>query len=101
MFNVKVTFQQRIESLREAVTHGEIESIRLADDEIRAHIEEIAQASDVLMAKQELEQLLDEYQEFIVKVEGIQQRLGDRLRDVQRGTRASNKYHSMMKPTAA
>jgi len=96
-----MAFQQRLTSLREAVVNGELDSIRRADDEIRAHIAEFAQQSDVSIVKRELEQLLDEYLEFIERVEGIQKLIGAQLRDVQRGNLGSSKYQSMMNPTAA
>ncbi len=83
------------------MTNGDLESIRRADDEIRAHIEEFAHQGDVSIVKRELKQLLDEYLEFIEKVEEIQKLIGDQLRHVQRGSEVSNQYHSVMKPTAA
>ena len=83
------------------MNNGELESNRRADDEIRAHIEEFAHQGDVSIVKRELKQLLDEYLEFIEKVEEIQKLIGDQLRHVQRGSEVSNQYHSVMKPTAA
>ncbi len=97
---MNVSFQRLIRSLREAVSNGELESIRRADEEISAHIEEFAQQGDVSIVKRELEQLLDEYQGFIDKVEEIQKLIGDQLRHVQRGSEVSNQYNSVMKPAA-
>ena len=96
-----MAFQQRLTSLREAVVNGELDSIRRADDEIRAHIAEFAQHGDVSIVKRELEQLLDEYLQFIERVEGIQKLIGAQLRDVRRGNLGASKYQSMMNPTAA
>ncbi len=96
-----ITFQQLLTSLREAVTNGELESIQMVDHEIKAHIEEFSQQGDVSIVKRELEQLLDEYLEFIEKVEDIQKSIGAQLRNVQRGNLGSSKYQLMMNQTTA
>ena len=83
------------------MTNGELESIQLIDDEIRAHIKEFSQQGDASIVKRELEQLLAEYLTLIEKVEDIQKSIGAQLRNVQRGNLGSSKYQSTMNPTAA
>ena len=82
------------------MAEGDLDLIHQADDRIKKHIETFAyQSDDLSIVQRELQELADEYHEFIMSVEDIQKVIGDQLREIQRGNQASSAYCDFMTPS--